>query len=155
MQSMGNNQPIYSDLLHPPRRDVSYGCVLVDAARKKVLLRKPHGGHLGYVWTFAKGKPDEGESPEQTALRETREEYGRLASLLVPLPQWYYGPKWANWFWLAEDAGEAPDGLHWETEAVRWFTWDEAVKAIRQTGAEHRRDRDLEILAAARKLALR
>ena len=57
-------QSQYNDpLLPPPGRGVSYGCVLVDVGRTQVLLRKPHGGYLGYAWTFAKGIPEPGESP--------------------------------------------------------------------------------------------
>jgi 8-oxo-dGTP pyrophosphatase MutT (NUDIX family) len=137
----------------PPGRGVSYGCVVVDKERRQVLLRKPSHGHNGFAWTFAKGMPDPGEPPQQTALREAREEYGRQVRLLAPIPHWFAGPRWANWFWLAEDVELAPEGLHWETEAVQWFFWEEAVTALRQTCVPHRRDRDLEILAAARNVA--
>ena len=33
----------------PPGRQVSYGIVLVDAAREQVFPRKPSGGFQGYV----------------------------------------------------------------------------------------------------------
>jgi 8-oxo-dGTP diphosphatase len=142
-----------SPLFPPPGRGVSYGCVVVDASRQRVLLRRPANGHNGFAWTFAKGMPDSGETPEETAVREAGEEYGRQVCLLAPIRQWFCGPKWANWFWLAEDCGERPGGFHWETEAVRWFTWSDAGNAIKETSVPHRRDRDLDILAAARALA--
>lgn len=137
----------------PPGKGVSYGCVIVDAARERVLLRRPSGGYLGYAWTFPKGMPDTDERPEVTAIREAREECGVEARLLAPLPQWFSGPTWANWFWLAEATGDSPARFHWETEAVRWCTWTEAEAAIRETTSAHRRDRDLAILAAARQAA--
>jgi len=141
------------DPRQPPTGDqVSYGIVLVDAARERVLLRKPTGGHLGYVWTFAKGQPDPGESPEDTAVREAREEYGRLVRVIAPIPEWFGGTAWANAFWLAEDAGPHAPGVDWETEATAWFTWDAALDALRETRVAYRRDRDVQILAAARRV---
>ncbi len=35
-----------------------------------------------YVWTFAKGRPDPGETPEEAAIRETEEETGLLVKNL-------------------------------------------------------------------------
>ena len=136
----------------PPGRQVSYGIVLVDAAREQVFLRKPSGGFQGYVWTFAKGQPDAGESPEDTAVREAREEYGRLVRVIAPIPEWFGGTQWANAFWLAEDAGVYPPGFDWETEATQWFTWEAAVAALSATRVAYRRDRDVQILAAARRI---
>ncbi|MEG1774457.1 MAG: NUDIX domain-containing protein [Oscillospiraceae bacterium] len=42
-----------------------------------LLLRHRHGGH----WSFPKGHVEDGESEEQTALREIREETGLSVSL--------------------------------------------------------------------------
>jgi 8-oxo-dGTP pyrophosphatase MutT (NUDIX family) len=134
----------------PAGHAVSYGIVLVDTTRAQVLLRKPSGGFQGYAWTFAKGQPDPDESPEDTAIREAREEYGRLVRVIAPIPEWFGGTQWANAFWLAEDAGVYPPGFDWETEATQWFTWDAAVAALAETRVAYRRDRDLQILAAAK-----
>jgi len=60
----------------------AYGSLLFDA-RGRTLLRKPSNHFGGYVWTFAKGKPDAGEQPEQTALREVHEETGYVCRVLV------------------------------------------------------------------------
>lgn len=53
----------------------AYGGVLLNA-EGQVLLREPTNHFDGYVWTFAKGRPELGDEPEQTALREVREETG-------------------------------------------------------------------------------
>ena len=141
---------------HPPPgpKGHSFGCVVADTTRQNVLLRKPAGEHDGYVWTFAKGKRDpNGETPEQAAIREAAEELGWHVRLLAPLPRWFAGPKWANFFWLAEAVELTGKPLHWETASIRWCTWDEAVALLSETRVPHRRDRDLEILQAARELA--
>ena len=54
---------------------LAYGGVVIDEAGR-VLLREPKNHFDYYVYTFPKGRPDEGESPEQAALREVREETG-------------------------------------------------------------------------------
>jgi hypothetical protein len=68
---------------------------------------------------------------------------------LRPMPRWFTGPQWANFFFLAQPGEAAAAGLDRETASVEWFTWEEAEVAIRKTQVPHRRDRDLEILAAA------
>ena len=50
----------------------AYGGVLIDPSGR-VLLREPTGHFGGYAWTYAKGRPDPGESPSDAALREGRE----------------------------------------------------------------------------------
>jgi 8-oxo-dGTP pyrophosphatase MutT (NUDIX family) len=46
--------------------------------KKRVLLRRPRGDFDGYVWTFPKGRPEPGETPELAALREVKEETGAI-----------------------------------------------------------------------------
>ena len=53
----------------------AFGGVLV-REDGKILLREPKGHYGGYVWTFPKGRADEGESAREAALREVREETG-------------------------------------------------------------------------------
>jgi len=134
----------------PPLSDRSFGTVVVDGTGQKVLLREPANHHCGYVWTFAKGGSGKDEGPGETAARESREEYGLAVELLRPIPRWFSGREWANFFFLARAGDAIPGGFHWETQAVRWFSWEEAEAAIALTTVSHRRNRDLEILAAAR-----
>ena len=67
----------------------AYGGVVLDKGR--VLLRRPKGDFDGYVWTFPKGRPDAGETPEQAALREVKEETGYSAKVIGKLPGSFRG----------------------------------------------------------------
>lgn len=62
-------------------KKIAYGGVVFDEAGL-VLLRKPKGEYDGYKWTFPKGRPDPGESPEAAALREVFEESGVKACII-------------------------------------------------------------------------
>ncbi len=64
---------------------MSYGGVLLNSERQ-VLLRRPKGDFDGYVWTFAKGNGAPGVLPEETALREVKEETGYTAEIVGKLP---------------------------------------------------------------------
>jgi ADP-ribose pyrophosphatase YjhB (NUDIX family) len=57
------------------------GGAVFDAAGR-VLLVKPRGHYAGYVWTFPKGRLDQGESHEAAAMREVREEAGVTARIV-------------------------------------------------------------------------
>jgi 8-oxo-dGTP diphosphatase len=129
---------------------VAYGGVLVDE-QGRVLLREPSDHFGGYVWTFAKGTPDPGETPEQTALREVREETGFEAEVIGRLPVAVAGSTTCNVYFLMRPRrciGE-PD---WETQSLRWVTPDEARALIEQTTNERGRVRDLTVLEAALRL---
>lgn len=135
--------------LMPPRPRYSFGTVVVNDDANQVLLREPTNHHNGYVWTFAKGMPNPGETPEETALRESREEYGWDVSITKPIPHWFAGPLWANFFFLAHGVSQRPEGTCWETASVSWFSWTAAKEALALTLKPHRRERDFEILEAA------
>ena len=51
----------------------AYGGIVCDEFGY-VLLVEPQDHFGGYTYTFPKGKPRLGESPQQTALRKVREE---------------------------------------------------------------------------------
>ncbi|XP_075257289.1 m7GpppN-mRNA hydrolase-like [Convolutriloba macropyga] len=52
----------------------TYGCIILDSSFKFCLL--VHGFSSSNSWSFPKGKVNEGESPQQCALREVEEEVG-------------------------------------------------------------------------------
>jgi len=62
----------------------AFGGVVMNAAGQ-VLLKEPTNHFDAYVWTFPKGRPNPGESPETTALREVREETGVEARIIASI----------------------------------------------------------------------
>lgn len=134
----------------PPGKKVAYGGVLFDPPGK-VLLREPKNHFDGYVWTFAKGRPDPGEKPEQTALREVFEETGVNARILAPLPGEFAGGSTINrYFLMAAETGSggvSPDDK--ETASIRWVTPEQAHELIGLTSNSVGRSRDRAVLVAA------
>ena len=130
-----------------PKAD-AYGVVLINA-KGEVLLREPTGHYGGYVWTFAKGRPDPGETPEKTAIREAREETGYHVELLEVIPEAFPGTTTSSAFYLAGPIGKQGKPTN-ETSSTRWVSFDEAVDLISQTNSKTGRERDLSILRAAR-----
>ncbi|MFN4014221.1 MAG: NUDIX domain-containing protein [Reyranella sp.] len=138
--------PQPSAVPHIPEAD-SYGGVLVNV-QGKVLLREPAGHFGGYVWTFAKGKPDKNEAPDQTALREVREETGYRGRILALIPQVFGGTTSTTFFYLMEPIGSQGKYVR-ETTATRWVSVDEARGLIAETTTAVGRERDLSVLRAA------
>jgi len=122
----------------------AYGGVLVDA-NGHVLLRRPKGDFHGYVWTFPKGRPDPGESPEQAALREVKEETGYSAVIIRKLPGSFRGRTSVAEFFLMSPRGE-PAAFDKETSAIQWVSLKEAAKLIDLTTNKIVKARDWSIL---------
>ena len=51
-------------------------CALVDADGRVLLAQRPEGKALAGLWEFPGGKVEAGESPEETVVRELKEELG-------------------------------------------------------------------------------
>lgn len=126
----------------------AYGGVLIDQ-HHRVLLRQPTGHYGGYVWTFAKGCPDSGETPVEAALREVLEETGYDAEIIGVLPKAYGGTTSSTSFFLMKPIG-AQGKFSDETIETRWVDFDDAVSLIQMTKVATGRTRDLAVLAAAR-----
>ena len=126
---------------------LAFGGVLIDSARR-VLLREPTNHFSGYVWTFPKGGPQPGETPEQTALREVLEETGYDAEIVCALPGEFVGDTTATWFYLMRPKQQI-QSPGWETAEIRWASKAEAEILIQQNRSETGRERDLAALAAA------
>lgn len=99
-----------------------------------------------HQWTLPKGQQEEGESLEQTALREVREETGLDARILSPLDTIDYWFVWApeqtryhkfvhHYLMLATGGDLA--GHDDEVTEARWFEPGEAAEAM--TFANERR----------------
>lgn len=129
----------------------AYGGVLIND-QGQILLRRVANDFGGYKWSWAKGRSDPGETPEQAALRETREETGYQAEIIGQLPGSFGGEVTMTVMFLMRPVGE-PGPFSWETTEVRWVDPADAPALINQTTHQTGRDRDLAILAAAVKLA--
>ena len=62
-------------------------CALVDADGRVLLAQRPRGKPMAGLWEFPGGKVEAGERPEQTLIRELKEELGILVNeaCLAPL----------------------------------------------------------------------
>ena len=85
------------------------------------------------TWTLPKGTPADGESTDQTALREVAEETGLEVRIVAPVgPIEYFFTqdgrrihKTVHYF-LMESTGGSLDGHDHEFDEVRWVPLDEA-----------------------------
>lgn len=118
-------------------RQVSAGGVLVRRSERgpEVLLasRRVRSGEL--VWGLPKGLIEEGESPEDTARREVREETGWSGEVRAPLGEIEYWYVWEGTrihkvvhFFLMEATGGDERGRDREMEEVAWFPLEEAER---------------------------
>jgi 8-oxo-dGTP pyrophosphatase MutT (NUDIX family) len=128
---------------------LAYGGVVVDTDGR-VLLRRPKGDFDGYVWTFPKGRPDAGETPEQAALREVKEETGYSAKVIRKLSGSFRGGTSVTEYFLMSPVGSPVSFDSKETSAIRWATLDKAVKLVGMTTNKIGQARDLSVLEAAR-----
>lgn len=127
----------------------AYGGILLTRTGQ-ILLREPANHFAGYVWTFAKGTPEPGDTPEMTALREVREETGYEVEIVDVLPGLFKGGLSTNAYFVMRHIG--PQGkFGWETQATRWVDFDQAEALIGLTHNPTGRLRDLAVLAAARR----
>lgn len=62
-------------------------CALVDSDGRVLLAQRPEGKSLAGLWEFPGGKVEPGETPEETLIRELKEELGIVtkAACLAPL----------------------------------------------------------------------
>src|SRR3977135_3806366 len=62
-------------------------CALVDADNRVLIAQRPPDKTLAGLWEFPGGKIENGERPEETLIRELREELGIIVSeaSLAPL----------------------------------------------------------------------
>lgn len=107
----------------------------VDAGRPHLVigLRRREGDRRGGTWTLPKGTPDPGETTEQTAIREVREESGLQVRIVEPLPSISYRfmqdgiriHKTVHYFLMEPIGGDLSDHDR-EFERVRWVPFDEA-----------------------------
>ena len=132
-------------------REISYGGVVVRGDDVIVIVPRGRRRVLG----LPKGGPAVGESPEQTAAREVREETGVTARVRDRLGQVDYGYRRGGrriaktvHFYLCEfQAGDTADHDH-EVDDARWMPLREARHRLSYPGERAMIDRALSILAA-------
>lgn len=108
----------------------------------------------GSVWCLPKGIVDKGENPEQTAVREVREETGlngRIKAKLGEVSYWYYIKeenarcrKTVHYYLMEYLSGSTKDHDS-EVNDASWFPIDEALDKASYKG-------DKEIIGKAKKL---
>jgi 8-oxo-dGTP pyrophosphatase MutT (NUDIX family) len=113
--------------------------------------RRTRKGEL--VWGLPKGALEEGETPEQAAIRETREETGLEVVVEDTLGDTRYFYIWdearirklVHMFLMRAVGGDVTQHDD-EMEEVRWFPADEAVKLAAYRGERQTLERALEML---------
>jgi 8-oxo-dGTP pyrophosphatase MutT (NUDIX family) len=121
------------------------------------------GGKPAGIWALPKGLIDEGESPEQTALREVTEETGAQGRLLGKLGDVKYVYTWPPKpaegerifkvvsFFLVRYAGgrlgDIPEELRHEVAEVKWLPLEEAPRLLAYGGEKEMARKALERLS--------
>lgn len=91
----------------------------------------------GYVWSLPKGTPEEGETREETALREVREESGLEVRILSYFDSISYsfvrtGERIEKtvYYYIMEAIGGSFEQYDKEFDELRWVRMDEAVRLL-------------------------
>jgi 8-oxo-dGTP pyrophosphatase MutT (NUDIX family) len=140
-----------------PREASAGGVVIRDNAGSwEVAVIRPHGRNL---WALPKGHVDPGETPEQTAAREVREETGLTATLVSPLGEIRYVYQFrgqrifkrVHFFLFRFQAGELgvlPPGPRVEVDETRWVPLERLVSVLGYKGEKSIAARAVRLLRA-------
>ena len=119
------------------KNDFSCGGVVWSPSEKKILLIRVENLSGTQAWTFPKGHPEAGETDEQSALREVREETGWVCTISKKITDVFYRythdgvqfNKTVRWFLMTplENLGSF-DGE--EVLEIRWVSFDEAAALV-------------------------
>jgi 8-oxo-dGTP pyrophosphatase MutT (NUDIX family) len=121
--------------------EVSAGGVVVRDGQVVVIVPTRRAANGNAVLALPKGHVDPGETPEQAARREVREEAGVEAALVGALGEvryWYQRdgrriPKVVSFFLFDYVAGDVGDHDH-EVEEARWMPLDQAARELTYKG---------------------
>ena len=141
------------------QREFSAGGVLVRRLRGRWMMAaiRPAGKPEG-LWALPKGRIDDGESGEATALREVAEETGARGRSLGKLGDVKY---WFNWrgerifkvvsFFLvryeAGKLGDITEAFRHEVADVRWLPLEEAPRLLAYKGEKEMAEKALAFLS--------
>src|SRR6266404_9888547 len=145
------------------QREFSAGGVLVRrlGGRWMVAAIRPAGKPVG-LWALPKGRIDEGESGEQTALREVAEETGTHGRSLGKLGDVKYTFTWppkpavgerifkiVSFFLVRYEGGrlgELPEEFRHEVAEVKWLPLEDAPRLLAYGGEKEMARKALELL---------
>ena len=103
-------------------------CIITDASRSRVLLIKREDFR---IWALPAGGVEAGESCEEAAMREAREETGFHVELTALVAE-YTRPQFADrvCVYAARVVGGSADEHGWEAVDVQWFPLDALPKGM-------------------------
>jgi 8-oxo-dGTP pyrophosphatase MutT (NUDIX family) len=132
------------------------GVVVNDRGETIVIVPTRRAADGSKVLALPKGHPDGGETSEQAAMREVREEAGVLTEVVEPLGEvryWYQrnGRRVAKVvsFYLLRYAGGSLDDHDGEVEDARWVPLAEAAETLTYAGERDMAARALSRIAQA------
>jgi 8-oxo-dGTP pyrophosphatase MutT (NUDIX family) len=149
------------------RREFSAGGVLVRrlGGRWMVAAIRPAGKPAG-LWALPKGRIDDGEPAEETALREVAEETGAHGRSLGKLGDVKYTFTWppkpaegerifkiVSFFLVRYEGGrlgEVPEEFRHEVAEVKWLPLEEAPRLLAYGGEKEMARKAADFLATAR-----
>jgi 8-oxo-dGTP pyrophosphatase MutT (NUDIX family) len=142
----------------PTQKEVSAGGVVYrrdNDGTLEILLasRRTRRGDL--AWGLAKGGLEAGETNEDAAIREVREETGIVAEIEQSLGETKYFYVWEDvrirktvHFFLMRATGGDPDDRDDEMEEIRWFPMERALKRAAYRGEREMLGRAAELLGS-------
>jgi 8-oxo-dGTP diphosphatase len=117
------------------RREFSAGGVVIKDKKEVLLIKNPSN-----IWTFPKGHIEKGETKEQAAIREVKEETNIDAEIVDYLGEISYFFTWSGvriyktvYFFLMRYVSGIPVPS-WEVKDARFFSIEKASKLLKYKG---------------------
>lgn len=139
-----------------PEPEFSAGGVVVHEGRCIVIVPTRRAADGSKVIALPKGHPDPGESPEEAALREVREEAGVECTVRAKLGEvryWYqrHGHRVAKVvaFYLLDYVSGNPADHDHEVEYARWVPLQEAIDTLTYDGEREMAGKALSAVAGS------